>query len=143
MKIQNIQNNTPNFNGRVALIGKLSEIPAKCVEKNKQNLSDLLYPKNFDLYIKEDAKDKFLELTAVKPAHYLKGNKPRVNYKVYIPLLEGKAANKEDLLLKAAGEAVADYSKIKQPLTFREKAEKFLNKSMEKFVKIFQDADEV
>lgn len=141
MQVQNIQNNTSNFYGRVAIIGKLGEIPARCVEKNKQKLSDLLYPKSFDLYIKENTKDNFVELTVAKPAHYRRKNKPHVNYKVHTSLIAGK--DSRNMILMAAKEAVEDYSKIKQPPTLREKTWNFLNKAMERFMKVFQDEDEV
>lgn len=141
MRVQNIQNNNVNFNGRVAIIGKLSEIPAKCVERNRQKLSDLLYPKNFDLYLKEDAKDKFLELTAVRPKDLNNKNKPRTNYKVAFCLL---SENRDDnFMMRAAQEAVEEYSKIKQPPTFKEKAAQKAGEILNRFVKIFQDADEV
>lgn len=141
MKIQNIQNNTPDFNGRVAIIGKLSEVPGKCVMRNREYLSDLLYHKPFDLYLKEDAKDKFLELTAVRSKDFKNESKPRILYKIAFSLISGNSGDK--IVRRAAYETVRDYAEIKQPPTFREKVEKFLNKSMEKFVKIFQDADEV
>jgi len=141
MQVQSIQNNNINFNGRVAVIGKLSEIPAKCIEKNRQNLSDLLYPKNFNLYIKENAKDKFLELTAVKPKDFNRENKPHANYKVAFSLISENRS--DNLVLKAAQEAVEDYSKIKQPPAFFDKIKKGVDNAMEKFIKTFQDEDEI
>jgi len=140
MQVQNIQNNTPNFNGRVALIGKLSEIPAKCVKNNVDKLSDLLYPKKFDLYI-EELNNNFLDIIVAKTLDSNKTVKPKINRKVYIPLLDGSDAG--DLFMKIAQAAVDDYSKIKQPLTFKEKTGLKLSKAMNKFLKVFQDEDEV
>lgn len=142
MKITNIQNNNVNFNGKAAVIGKLSEVSGKCVERNKQYLGDLLYSKHFDLYIKEDAKDKFLELTAVRPEDFNDKNKPRIFYKIALSLLEGENENSNKMLQRAAYESVRDYGE-KQPPTFKEKVKLAYSKAMGKFIKIFQDEDEV
>lgn len=141
--ISNSQPNKQNFQGNVNIINDLSYLPCKYVRKAYSAMEEMIKDKPFDLFIRQNHKEQSISIIAKKPEHLGKINKPFMETIITNASTMDNGNDTVDLYTAVAKETINTYNKAFPTIPTGEKIKKFLNKLGNKFVKIFQDEDEI
>lgn len=146
MQIPSISNTQPKnqtFQGNINIVNDLSYLPCKYVRKAYDSMAKMIEDKPFDLFIKQDHKNKTLNFIAKKPEDLGKIKKPFVkNIILDAPNLDNGQYT-EDLYKTVAKETIDTYNTMYPTYTKGEKIKRFFNKLANEIVEAFQDKDEI
>ena len=137
------QSNNQSFQGKVNIVNDLSYLPCKYVRTAYDSISKMVEDKPFDIFIKQNHKDKSLSFIAKRPEHVGLKNKPVVEYSIANASEMDNQEKTTDLYISVAKQSIEDYNKKFPPKTIGERIADSLDNFRKKFVKLFQDSDEI
>lgn len=136
-KISNAQNNNQNFKGKIDIIpGDLSYLPAKYVRKAYNAMEEQIKDKPFDLFIRQNHKNRTVTLTVQKEKDALKNTGIRTSAEVSQDADDYESVSK--YLINEHEEKIKN-----SPKTFGEKLKGFFKKVEQRFLEAIQDEDEI
>lgn len=139
--ISNVQSNNQTFQGRINIVNDLSYNPCRYVRKAYDSISKELGDKPFDLFIKQDYKTNSLLFIAQKMQHAGRKNKPFVKNVIANAQELDQGEYTTDLYAAVARETINSYNDKFASKTVN--AKEFFKNVSNKFLKSFQDEDEI
>lgn len=141
--VSTIQSNNQNFQGKVNIVNDLSYLPCKYVRNAYDSISKMVEDKPFDIFIRQNHKDKSLSFIAKRPEHVGLKRRPLVEYSISNASEMDNKEKTTDLYIAVAKKSIDEYSEKFHQKTLGEKIADGLDNFSKKFVKIFQDEDEI
>ncbi len=143
MQVQTISNsqlNNQTFQGKIEILGDLSYNPCRYVRKAYNSMQELIKDKPYDLFIKQNHKDRTVNIYAVKSEDLLKKNKLFTKNEISAMSDDGQATT--DLYISVAKNTIENYEKLPKPTTFKQGCSKFLKNLGNKVLNALQDKEE-
>ncbi len=143
MQVENISSTNKNlkaFQGRVAIVGDLSAIPAKAVREAAPNLKKLFADKPYDLYIKENYNYNCIDFIVENPKNF---GRKTPDFIYTIPKKDKERLKDPNAYYSTAENAIINYERRIHDNSLGVKLKKFFKNLGQKFKEALQDENEI
>ena len=105
-----------NFKGNINIVNDLSYLPCKYVRQAYDSMAEMIKDKPFDLFIRQNHKEKSLSFIAKKVEHLGKIHKPFVETVLLDASTLDKGASTKDIYTAMAKKSIDDYEVLSEAL---------------------------
>lgn len=141
--ISNVQSNKQSFQGNIHIVNDLSYLPCKYVRQAYDSIAELIKDKPFDIFIRQNHRENSLSFIAKKSKHLGNLNKPFSENIISNASTMDKGEYTKYLYTAVAKVTIENYENSFIASSKKEKFKDYLNILSNKFIKLFQDKDEI